>query len=403
MNPWIEVFRTGTHTSGNGITKTYTEDDLTQIAKTYNEQKAHEAPLVIGHPKTDDPAHGWIKELKAMGSRLYAFTDKVDEWTQDSVRKGAFKKISIALYPNGLLRHVGLLGATPPAVKGLAPVQFGENMQFDEFAWATDEYRMPTVGRLFSAVRDFFIEKFGLETADKILPSDDVNRLQGPADSTYIPEQTADPLFAQTLRRELRPQEEEIMDEKQITEMTNNIIAAVTGAFTAKFTELDGKITAVQTAQDAFVKEFAEQTKAAEAKQKKDAQSQAVAEFSEFCESLIKDGKVLPAEKDGLIDQFKDLYRADGAVEFAEGEQSLTAKFKARLSAREAGRKSSGKPFARHTDAAPGKKEDIPATFNEVNPDKLATDHLAIDQEAREYAEKHNVTYEVAIAAVTEG
>ena len=105
----------------------------------------------------------------------------------------------------------------PPALRVLCGPAFGDR-------------GLEETASILRLMRDFFIEKFGLETADKILPSDDVNRLQGPADSTYIPEKNADPLFAQTLRQKLRPQEEEIMDEKQITEMTNNIIAAVTGA-----------------------------------------------------------------------------------------------------------------------------------------------------------------------------
>jgi len=45
----FEIFKTGTHTSDKGITKTYTEEDLNFIASNYNPQE-HEAPIVVGHP-----------------------------------------------------------------------------------------------------------------------------------------------------------------------------------------------------------------------------------------------------------------------------------------------------------------------------------------------------------------
>jgi hypothetical protein len=54
----------------------------------------------------------------------------------DMVRKGLFKKRSAAFYPDGRLRHVGFLGAMPPAVKGLPDIgafDEGESVTF-EFA-----------------------------------------------------------------------------------------------------------------------------------------------------------------------------------------------------------------------------------------------------------------------------
>ena len=48
------------------------------------------------------------------------------------VEKGRFNKRSAAFYPDGGLRHVGFLGASPPAVKGLNPV-FKADTGFSEF------------------------------------------------------------------------------------------------------------------------------------------------------------------------------------------------------------------------------------------------------------------------------
>src|SRR3990167_3692661 len=122
----IEIFKTGKHTDSNGNTREWTEDDLSKIVNSYNPQ-VHEAPVVIGHPKDNAPAFGWVETLKKEGGVLYAqVKDLVPEFV-DTVRKGLYKKRSISLYPDMSLRHIGFLGAVPPAVKGLGDVAFGDS------------------------------------------------------------------------------------------------------------------------------------------------------------------------------------------------------------------------------------------------------------------------------------
>lgn len=126
MNDWIEVFKTGTHTDSAGNVKTWGESDLDKIAKTYNPAR-HEAPIVIGHPRDNSPAWGWVNEIKKTGGSLFAkFKDVVPEFA-DLVKTGMFKKRSISLYPDLSLRHIGFLGGMPPAVKGLEDVKFSED------------------------------------------------------------------------------------------------------------------------------------------------------------------------------------------------------------------------------------------------------------------------------------
>ena len=125
----IEVFRTGTHTDSNGDTQEWTQDDVDTIAKTYNERlkadPAVEAPIVKGHPETDDPALGWVKGLHVVGDTLKAKISLVKEFAKE-VKDELYKKVSIALYPDMMLRHIGFLGAVQPAVKNLEPVKFAE-------------------------------------------------------------------------------------------------------------------------------------------------------------------------------------------------------------------------------------------------------------------------------------
>lgn len=133
---WKEVFKAGTHTDAGGNTREWTESDLDEIVNTYNDQKKkekHDAPVVVGHPTDNSPAYGWVESLKRTGTTLLAKFRNVDSQFQDLVNQGRYGKISIALYPNKLLRHVGFLGAIPPAVKGLAAPKFKEKEEFNQF------------------------------------------------------------------------------------------------------------------------------------------------------------------------------------------------------------------------------------------------------------------------------
>lgn len=122
---WIEVFKTGIWTDSNGNTRAWTEEDLDKIASSYDPRE-HEAPIVIGHPKDNAPAYGWVEALKREGEKLLAKIKPTAKEFVEWVRKGLYKKVSISLYPDMRLRHVGFLGAVPPAVKGLSPVGFGD-------------------------------------------------------------------------------------------------------------------------------------------------------------------------------------------------------------------------------------------------------------------------------------
>ena len=125
MENWFEIFKVGTHTDSGGDTREWTLKDLEKIASSYD-PKNHEAPIVIGHPELDSPAYGWIEALNREGDRLLAKPKQLIDEFKDWVRQGLYKKVSIGLYPDLSLRHVGFLGAIPPAVKGLAAVRFEE-------------------------------------------------------------------------------------------------------------------------------------------------------------------------------------------------------------------------------------------------------------------------------------
>ncbi len=141
MNDWIEIFRTGKHTSKQGQTREWSEAELDNMVDNYNPDN-HEAPAVIGHPKSNGPAYGWVEKLKRSGSVLMAKLKQVQPEFAEMVEDGRFKKRSISVHPDGTLRHVGFLGAQPPAVKGLKDIAFGDD-EAETYEYEEEEAVMP--------------------------------------------------------------------------------------------------------------------------------------------------------------------------------------------------------------------------------------------------------------------
>lgn len=140
----IHVFKAGDQTSAQGVQRTFSPKDLQQVVDTYD-PTIHEAPLVIGHQGDNDsvPSFGWIKGFSRQGDNLYADVEFTDT-AKDLVKDGHYRKVSISFYsPDSQInpnpgkwsaRHLALLGAAPPAVKGLEPFSFSEEEGVFEFA-----------------------------------------------------------------------------------------------------------------------------------------------------------------------------------------------------------------------------------------------------------------------------
>lgn len=133
MSKPLEIFRSGRHVAMSGEAISFSDSDLDAICASYD-PAVHEAPIVIGHPKDNAPAFGWVKSLARKGNALQAAPHQVDASFAEAVKAGRYKKISASFYkpdspsnpkPGSFyLRHVGFLGAMPPAVKGLREASF---------------------------------------------------------------------------------------------------------------------------------------------------------------------------------------------------------------------------------------------------------------------------------------
>ncbi|WP_231087452.1 hypothetical protein [[Haemophilus] ducreyi] len=138
----------GTHTAMDGRAISFTTDMLNDIAGSYDPQLS-ESPIVIGHPTLTAPAYGWVKQTSVEDGTLYAHVGQVDAAFAEAVNEGRYKKRSASIFlpdtPGNpkpghyYLRHIGFLGAIPPAVKGLADVNFAQNVEgenaFADFAF----------------------------------------------------------------------------------------------------------------------------------------------------------------------------------------------------------------------------------------------------------------------------
>lgn len=132
----VHIFKAGKQTSAQGVTREFTVGDLKEIASSYRPE-VHEAPIRIGHEDNDKvPAWGWVKDVKVKGDELFAEID-FSPLAAEYVNNGLYKKVSASFYsPDSKinpepgkwsLRHVALLGAQPPAVKGLKGFAYEEH------------------------------------------------------------------------------------------------------------------------------------------------------------------------------------------------------------------------------------------------------------------------------------
>ncbi len=293
-NP-IQIFKAGKHTAMSGATLTFSEADLQSMVNAYD-PALHEAPIVVGHPKTDDPAYGWVKSLNFSEGVVTALPDQVDAEFAELNKQGKFKKVSASLYtpdaPNNpvpgvyYLRHVGFLGAQPPAIKGLKTAQFSDNEEgVVEFA----DWDKMTISNLFRKLREYIIGKDGADTADQILPDYEINRLQNNA-AIDNEEDGIKSYFSET------------PPNNQGDEMS------------AEDKALLEKLQAENADLKKQNAEFAENEKAQKfAVIHKDNEA--------FAETLIADGKLLPVNKESTVALLDSTAAITAPIEFGEGDK----------------------------------------------------------------------------------
>lgn len=309
---WCEIFRAGTHIDHSGNKVTVTTADIDKIISNFNE-KNPDVPLVIGHPTLNSPAYGWVDKLKREGNTLLATFKDVSREFAEWVNQGLYKTRSISLYQDNTLRHIGWLGAQPPAIKGLASYQFAENEEIQIFDFSeADSYKFQTIADILSDLREFLIEKYDIETADKVIKSWHINDLR------YI--DTKDKVAVAAFCEAMAPYNKEQTMTTKTTEQekpSDAQIAASTPTETSIPTDVQKEI----DAKNEEINALKAQLETEQAEKRK-------AEYSQFAEQLIKDGNIAPCEKSTVID-LMEVCGKSGTYDFAEGEEkSVLNRFK---------------------------------------------------------------------------
>ncbi|MDA8413019.1 MAG: hypothetical protein M0023_04435 [Desulfobacteraceae bacterium] len=191
----LEIFKPGTFTAMDGTEYTFSEADVRTTAAVYNPD-LHEAQLVVGHPRHNAPSYGGVKSLE-FSDVLLADHQRVDPAFAEMVNAGRFPKISASFYspnsPNNpvpgtfYLRHVGFLGAMAPAVKGLKTASFAA---FEEGVIEFGDYEDRVVVRMFRSIKNYLIGTVGQEQADKVIDEYDLTYL---TEDAMTPDQKCDP------------------------------------------------------------------------------------------------------------------------------------------------------------------------------------------------------------------
>lgn len=304
----LHIFKPGRQTAMSGVTLEFSESDLEASARAYDPAK-HEAPLVIGHPKHDAPAYGWVKSLATGTDGLNAEPHQVDANFAELVAAGRYKKISASFYlpdaPNNpvpgvyYLRHVGFLGAQPPAVKGLKAVAFADDPDSDVVEFS--DWGMEANASLWRRLRDFLLTKFGQETADQVVPDWQIESIREAAreDDDAPRASFADPTVSPT---------------NQPHEENHAVTPEEKAALEAENAQLKQKLAA------------------AEAEQKAAAAAKRHGEHLAYAEQLVGEGKLAPKHKDAVV-AFLDFSDGEAALEFGEGDakQPLVSAFKSFL------------------------------------------------------------------------
>lgn len=383
MNNSLEIFRAGNHRAMNGTVLDFSEDTVHEIVDGYD-PALHEAPLVVGHPKANEPAYGWVSSLDYADGVVVAEPDQVDAEFADMVNDGRFKKISASFFtPNNTnnptpgkyyLRHVGFLGAQPPAVKGLKSASFADEEGTITIEFGEGSYRDRSMAGLFRSLREFIIEKFGTDAADKALPSWQLESVADSATAENAREDANNPASFSDPEARIesdKPKDQETpeMDPNKTDEQET--LAAREAAVAKREQEME------QQAAD-----FAER----ERKAARDANE-------DFLSGLIEDGKLAPGQKDGVL-SFMDSLSGLDEVSFAEGEdeKSPLEFFKGLISAG-----NQVIDLAEHS-AADDDPDAAVAEFAVQEGDVVDADRLELHNKIVALSQKEGITYEAALS-----
>lgn len=311
----IEIFKPFTGKDANGNDVSFAASDVAGMATIYD-PALHAAPLVVGHPKMDDPAYGWVNSLSiGPGDVLLAEPDQVEPAFAEMVKAGRFKRVSASFYSpasptnpkpgHWYLKHVGFLGAVAPAVKGLKSVQFAagdeDGIVAVEFAAPADQsslaWAMRALGGIMGRLRDHFITEKGIEAANEIVPPwrlEDIQKAAGDLEG-----KASTSVFSETTPPQTTP------PQNGDASVSEKDLAAREAELQKREADLAGREAGVKAKEV----QFAEAAKVA---RRRDNET--------LLDGLIAEGKMRPTDKAAELAFMEALDGQAQTVEFADGD-----------------------------------------------------------------------------------
>lgn len=310
----LPILPAGRHVALDGRPVEFTEAILQEIAATYDPALS-EAPLVIGHPKLNAPAYGWAKGLEVREGMLYAEPHQVVPEFAEAANRKMYKKRSASVYlPDSpgnpvpgkhYLRHIGFLGAVPPAIKGIpdAPLNFAEDDGSLAIEFAEAPYAVTGLTDILRRLRDFFVEREGAERADQLIPQWQLSSIEEDARRASV--------------QDTAPQASALFSEPVI----EGVDAAAASHPSQQDTTMPDEAALQERQRQLDEREQLLATREAQVAQQKAQEHRN--EVTEFAEGLVQSGRLLPRQKAPVIELLVSL-PADTPLEFAEGDGQVT-------------------------------------------------------------------------------
>lgn len=351
--PYLNIFLAGTHSTAHSK-KTWDESDLDAVMASTLANSVEKIPFTAQteegkHPQDNLPIFGFADRntlRKAVVNGVPALQIQPCEFAEGLLPKlkdTPLNKMSVRFNAADFsLEHVCFVER--PAVKDIPPLSTydfsaAQGKQFIDLSSDADfaDSRMPTAGGLFRSLREWFIVKFGIDEANKALPDYGIADMQTwqPEVPEYVQEQITN--VSQRLRAleteeavedgrtmlvadsyspvfsDHQPYDEETMKEleelKAAQAKTTADFAAFQETAQKRETDLAATNAALQTQMNAM----------REATTQRD--------IADFTDALVREGKLLPAERDLTILDLTLASKTEGKINFSGAETDLlTAK-----------------------------------------------------------------------------
>jgi len=264
-----------------------------------------------------------------VGDKLMLKVHQLNKDFVDALKNHAYKKVSLSIYDDDTgprIRHLGFLGAMPPAIKGLAPVSYASSAHFktytEELIMAEPKVDIEEIKRENSFFKKLF-NLFKIETkqfseekpVEKIVDHVETNSVVAQEQGAVPPVPNGDEAIK--MMEKTDPGEGTLpapAQKQEGAEARNdaNEEASENETLKKKITALESE---VATLRAALAKDHAESQ---------------VSNNKAFCEELVKEGRLRPADVDMTVLNLEARQKLDEVRNYSE-EQSSYRKYRDNL------------------------------------------------------------------------